>query len=29
LELADKVMAGILEHNHRVQLGAFAPPRAN
>lgn len=29
LELADKVMAGILEHNQRVQLGAFAPPRAN
>jgi predicted dehydrogenase len=29
LELADKVMAGILEHNRRVQLGAFAPPRAN
>jgi predicted dehydrogenase len=29
LELADKVMAGILEHNQRVQLGALAPPRAN
>jgi len=29
LELADKVMAGILEHNQRVQLGAFAPPRAS
>ena len=29
LELADKVMAGIQEHNQRVQLGAFAPPRAN
>jgi predicted dehydrogenase len=29
LELADKVMVGILEHNQRVQLGAFAPPRAN
>ncbi len=29
LELADKVMASILEHNRRVQLGAFAPPRAN
>jgi predicted dehydrogenase len=29
LELADRVMAGILEHNQRVQLGAFAPPRAN
>jgi predicted dehydrogenase len=29
LELADKVMAGILDHNQRVQLGAFAPPRAN
>jgi len=29
LGLADKVMAGILEHNQRVQLGAFAPPRAN
>jgi predicted dehydrogenase len=28
LELADRVMAGILEHNQRVQLGAFAPPRA-
>jgi len=28
LELADKVMASILEHNRRVQLGAFAPPRA-
>jgi predicted dehydrogenase len=29
LELADRVMAGILEHNQRVQLGAFAPPRVN
>jgi predicted dehydrogenase len=29
LELADRVMAGILEHNQRVQLGAFVPPRAN
>jgi predicted dehydrogenase len=29
LELADKVMAGILEHNQRVQMGALAPPRAN
>jgi len=29
LELADSVMAGILEHNQRVQLGAVAPPRAN
>src|SRR5690242_879496 len=29
LELADRVMAGILEHNQRVQLGAFAPPRAH
>jgi len=27
LELADKVMAGILEHAGRVQLGAFAPQR--
>jgi predicted dehydrogenase len=25
LELADRVMAGILEHARRVQLGAFAP----
>jgi len=25
LELADRVMAGILEHSRRVQLGAFAP----
>jgi len=25
LELADRVMAGILEHAQRVQLGAFAP----
>jgi predicted dehydrogenase len=25
LEMADRVMAGILEHNQRVQLGAFAP----
>jgi predicted dehydrogenase len=29
LELADKVMAGILEHGNRVQLGAFATPQAN
>jgi predicted dehydrogenase len=29
LLLANKVMAGILEHNQRVQLDAFAPPRAN
>ena len=29
LGLADQVMTGILEHNQRVQLGAFAPPRAN
>ncbi len=29
LELADRVMAGILEHNQRVQLGAVVPPRAN
>ena len=29
LELADRVMAGILEHNQRVQLGTLAPPRAN
>jgi predicted dehydrogenase len=29
LELADKVMAGILEHNQRVQLGTLTPPRAN
>jgi predicted dehydrogenase len=29
LELADKVMAGILEHGKRVQLGAFATPQAN
>jgi predicted dehydrogenase len=26
LELADRVMAGILEHGRRVQLGDFAPP---
>jgi predicted dehydrogenase len=25
LELADRVMAGILEHSRRVQLGTFAP----
>jgi predicted dehydrogenase len=29
LELADRVMAGILEHGKRVQLGAFATPRAD
>ncbi len=29
LELADRVMAGILEHNQRVQLDAFLPPREN
>ena len=29
LALADQVMAGILEHAKRVQLGAFAPPQAN
>ena len=29
LELADRVMAGILEHGQRVQLGAFAIPQAN
>jgi predicted dehydrogenase len=29
LALADQVMAGILEHGRRVQLGAFAVPRAN
>jgi len=29
LELADQVMAGILEHGRRVQLGAFASPQAN
>jgi predicted dehydrogenase len=29
LELADQVMAGILEHGRRVQLGAFATPQAN
>jgi predicted dehydrogenase len=29
LELADRVMSGILEHNRRVQLGALVPPRAN
>ncbi len=27
LELADRVMAGILEHSRRVQLGDFASPR--
>ncbi len=29
LELADRVMAGILEHARRVQLGAFAVPQAS
>lgn len=29
LELADQVMAGILEHGKRVQLGAFVSPQAN
>jgi predicted dehydrogenase len=29
LELADRVMAGILEHGQRVQLDAFATPQAN
>lgn len=29
LALADQVMAGILEHGRRVQLGAFAVPQAN
>lgn len=29
LELADRVMAGIQEHSQRVQLAAFATPRAN
>jgi predicted dehydrogenase len=29
LELADRVMTGILAHNQRVQLSAFAPPREN
>jgi predicted dehydrogenase len=29
LELADQVMAGILEHGRRVQLGAFVTPQAN
>ncbi len=29
LELADQVMAGILEHGQRVQLGAFAAPQIN
>ena len=29
LELADRVMAGILEHGRRVQLGAFAVPQAS
>ena len=29
LQLADRVMAGILEHNQRVQLSAFVPPREN
>ena len=27
LALADQVMAGILEHNQRVQLGDLAPPQ--
>lgn len=29
LELADRVMAGILEHARRVQLGAFVTPQAS
>ncbi len=29
LALADQVMAGILDHARRVQLGAFAAPQAN
>ena len=29
LELADRVMAGILEHGRRVQLGAFASAQFN
>jgi len=29
LELADRVMAGILDHGRRVQLGAFAIPQAS
>jgi predicted dehydrogenase len=29
LKLADQVMAGILEHGKRVQLGAFAIPQVN
>ncbi len=29
LELADRVMSGILEHNQRVQVDAFLPPREN
>ena len=29
LALADQVMAGILEHGRRVQLGAFAAPQPN
>jgi predicted dehydrogenase len=29
LQLADQVMAGILEHARRVQLGAFAAPQLN
>jgi predicted dehydrogenase len=29
LELADRVMAGILEHGRSVKLPAFAPPQAN
>jgi predicted dehydrogenase len=29
LALADQVMAGILEHGRRVQLGAFAAPQQN
>jgi len=28
LELASRVMAGILDHGRRVQLGAFATPQA-
>jgi predicted dehydrogenase len=29
LALADQVMAGILEHGRRVQLGAFVAPQGN
>jgi predicted dehydrogenase len=29
LELADRVMAGILQHGQRVQLSAFVPPQGN